>query len=114
MARVYWFSYWMGCLCITGYLPGSQRFVKSLRQFAGTSSRCHSWVESGNIPIELEYGPVELDFIGLFSNKGESYIVTGRMDQKKLAWFRHVIMKHVKSLRSWSSHTLIPGLDVPS
>lgn len=104
----------MGCLCITGYLPGFQRFVKSLRQFAGTSSRYHSWVESGNIPIELEYGPVELDFMGLFSNKGESYIVTGRMDQKKLAWFRHVIMKHVKSLRSWSSHTLIPGLDVPS
>ena len=66
----------MGCLCITGYLPGSQRFVKSLRQFAGTSSRCHSWVESGNIPIELEYGPVELDFMGLFSNKGESNIVT--------------------------------------
>lgn len=114
MARVYWFSYWIGCLCITSYPPGSQRFVKSLRQFAGTSSRCHSRVESGNIPIELEYGPVELDFMGLFSNKGESYIVTGRMDQKKLAWFRHVIMKHVKSLRSWSSHTLIPGLDVPS
>ena len=73
----------MECLCITGYLPGSQRFVKSLRQFAGTSSRCHSRVESGNIPIELEYGPVELDFMGLLSNKGESYIVTGRMDEKK-------------------------------
>lgn len=39
-------------------------------------------MESGNIFIEFEYGFVELDFMGLFSNKGEFYIVIGRMDKK--------------------------------